>query len=47
MTSAGPERVVPAWLSAWAVDGSLVLIRPSADTDTDRRAEAERVTVRL
>jgi uncharacterized protein (TIGR03089 family) len=56
MTSAGPAEAVPAWLSAWVVDGSLVLVRPStADTGTDtdrdtardRRAEAERVTARL
>jgi uncharacterized protein (TIGR03089 family) len=55
LTSAGPELAVARWLAAWAVDGSLVLVRPGAGNDTsagddaapDPRASAERVTDRL
>jgi uncharacterized protein (TIGR03089 family) len=57
LTSAGPDSVVRAWLPAWVVDGSLVLVRPDPgegtdndagrDATLDRRASAERVTARL
>jgi uncharacterized protein (TIGR03089 family) len=49
LTSAGPDQVSAAWLPAWAVDGSLVLMRANG-TDPerlDRIAREERVTDRL
>jgi uncharacterized protein (TIGR03089 family) len=51
MTALGPDQVVRAWLSAWAVDGSVVLYREGKDAGDvarlERRASAERVTNRL
>ncbi len=51
MTSAGPAEAVRAWLPAWAVDGSLVLVRGAGDGRDDERAAqrsaVERVTDRL
>jgi uncharacterized protein (TIGR03089 family) len=51
MTALGPAQAVGAWLSAWAVDGSVVLFRTANDARDDaalgRRAAAERVTDRL
>jgi hypothetical protein len=51
MTALGPDQAVRAWLSAWAVDGSLVMFRKDEDASDDagleRRASAERVTDRL
>jgi len=50
MTSSGADEAVAAWLGPWAVDGSVVLVRPDPTSEPaplDPRAEAERVTHRL
>jgi uncharacterized protein (TIGR03089 family) len=51
MTALGPDQAVRGWLSAWALDGSVVLVREDTDDGDDaaleRRAVAERVTDRL
>jgi uncharacterized protein (TIGR03089 family) len=51
MTALGPDQAVRAWLSAWAMDGSVVLYRKDNDAEDDagleRRASAERVTDQL
>ncbi|MFL6098426.1 MAG: TIGR03089 family protein [Actinomycetales bacterium] len=48
LSTAGPEDAVTSWLAAWAVDGSLVLVRQAPAGADDARlrqiAETERVT---